>query len=284
MTLPKKVPQSSTQPEEADAKKAFTTVQPRALALAKDKIISPNTTVDAAIIAALAVGRKANAAPLRARFEGLPAKEFDIAHLDDLELYGRSCWYALTQLQSANAQSTEAKLPVALVEKATRMRARMVKLLTYLYEPESHVGKEVTDILRDAGYRDLARDLGRLAVVYLAEHDEIKDDKKHFRASDAEDAAKLSQDILDELGAARSAEQKRWIEMVARTWTLLKTAYDDVAATGAWLLRNEGGGEIFVSLVTAGRAARSKAKKPKAEAEAEHPAAAPGTGTSDEKP
>jgi len=284
MTSPKKVPQPATQPEEADAKKAFTTVQPLALALAKDKIISPNTTVDAAIIAALAVGRKANAAPLRARFEGLPKKEFDLAHLDDLELLGRSCWYALTQLQAANAQSTEAKLPVALVEKATTMRTRMIKLLAYLYEPESKVGKEVADIRLDVGYRDLARDLGRLSVVYLAEHDDIKDDKKHFRATDAEGAAKLSQDILDELGAARSAEQKHWIEMVARTWTLLKTAYDDVAATGEWLLRNEGGGEMFVSLVTAGRAARSKSKKAKAEAEVESPAAAPEAATDDEKP
>lgn len=248
-------------PDEADAKAAFSTVQHAALALAKDKILNPNTTVDAAIIAALAVGRKANAEPLRARFANLPKKEFDIANLDKLEVYGRACWYALTQGQTASAQSSEAKLPVALFEEATVTRKRMIKTLEYHFEPESKVGKEVTDIRLDAGHRDLARDLGRLAVVYRAEHDELKDDKKHYRASDAVLAAKLSQRILDELGAATSAEQKHWTEMVARTWTLLKTAYDDVASTGAWLLRNEEGGEIFVSLIAAGRVGRSKAKK-----------------------
>ena len=259
----KKAPPESTTPDDTDAKTAFTTVQPIALALPKDKITSPNTGVDAAIIAALAVAREASAAPLRARFESLPKKEFDIANLDKLQMYGRACWYSLTQLQAASAQSTEAKLPVRLVEKATKLRTRMIKVLEYFYEPDTRVGKEVTDVRLDSGYRDLARDLGRLAVVYRAEHDEIKDEKKHFRATDAGDAEKLSQEILDELGAATSAEQKQWTEMVARTWTLLYEAYNEVAATGRWLLRGEGGGggELFVSLVTAGRAARSKARK-----------------------
>jgi hypothetical protein len=261
MSNAKKAPLEPTPPEEADAKAAFATVQPAALALAKDRILNPNTTVDAAIIAALAVGRKASTAPLRARFESLPKKEFDIAHLDNLEVYGRACWYALTQGQAASVQSTEAKLPVDLVDEATVTRKRMIKTLEYHYEPESKVGKEVTDIRLDSGYRDLARDLGRLAVVYRAEHDELEDDKKHYRATDAALAAKLSQKILDELGAATSAEQKHWTEMVARTWTLLKTAYDDVASTGAWLLRNEEGRETFVSLIAAGRVGRSKAKK-----------------------
>ncbi|MEP7119830.1 MAG: hypothetical protein ABJE95_02925 [Byssovorax sp.] len=271
----KKAPPEPTTPDDTDAKTAFATVQPLALALAKDKITSPNTTVDAAIIVALAVAREANAAPLRARFESLPKKEFDIANLDKLPLYGRACWYALTQLHAANVQSSEAKLPVILVEKATKTRTRMIKVLEYFYEPDTDVGREVTSIRLDSGYRDLARDLGRLAVVYRAEHDEIKDEKKHFRATDAGDAEKLSQDILDELGAATSAEQKQWTDMVARTWTLLYGAYNDVAATGRWLQRSEGGGELFVSLVTAGRAARSKAKKPGG---AEGPQSPPGAG------
>ena len=261
MSTSKKAPPEPTTPEEADAKAAFTTVQPAAVALAKDQILNPNTTVDAAIIAALAVGRKVNAAPLRARFESLPKKEFDIGQLAKLELYGRSCWYALTQLQTASAQNSEAKLTVSLVQEATSTRARMIKTLEYHYEPDSEVGKEVIDIRLDSGYRDLARDLGRLAVLYRAEHEDLEDDKKHYRASDAVKAANLSQKILDEMGEAKSADQKHWTEMVARTWTLLKTAYDDVASTGTWLLRNEGGGEIFGSLIAAGRVGRSKAKK-----------------------
>ncbi|MEO5728638.1 MAG: hypothetical protein ABI134_02225 [Byssovorax sp.] len=71
MTAPKKASLEPSTPDDVDAKAAFTAVQPAALALAKDKVQNPNTTVDAAIIAALAVGRKANAAPLRARFESL---------------------------------------------------------------------------------------------------------------------------------------------------------------------------------------------------------------------
>lgn len=278
MTSKKASPEPTT-PDDTDAKTAFTTVQPIALALPKDKVTSPNTSVDAAIIAALAVAREANAAPLRARFESPPKKEFDIANLDKLQLYGRGCWYALTQLHAASAQSTEAKLPVALVEKATKTRTRMIKVLRYFYEPDTRVGKEVTDILLDSGYRDLARDLSRLAVVYRAEHDEIKDEKKHFRATDAGDAEKLSQEILDELGAATSAEQKQWTETVARTWTLLYGAYNEVAAAGRWLLRGEsgGGGELFVSLVTAGRASRAKARKSGGEGAQTPPGAGGGT-------
>ena len=46
-----------------------------------------------------------------------------------------------------------------------------------------------------------------------------------------------------------------------RCWTLLSHSYGEVLATGLWLLRNEGGPEIFLPLVVGARLGRAKSRK-----------------------
>ncbi|MRG92512.1 hypothetical protein [Polyangium spumosum] len=238
------------------AKVAFETLLPRLEQLPKETLAPVNTSVDAAAIVALGVARELSMPAMRARFELVPAQLFDITALDDLEPAALAAWYATTRLLAANAQATEAKLPVDLVDEATALKAHMLKVGEYHFAPTSPTGREIIAIRAGIGYRDLAQDLSRLAAVYRAEKTQLAKDSVHYRAVDATRADELSHRILKELSTSRSKEQALWTERVQRAWTLLSSLYGEVTATAAWLRRKEGGAAAYPSLVTAGRAAR----------------------------
>ncbi len=251
-------------PVDADAAKAaFDKLLPRLEQLPKESLLSLNTSVDAAAIVALGIARELSAPAMRARFEMLPPQLFDIADLDNLEIASLAAWYAATGLLSANAQGTEAKLPVELVDDATKLKTQMLKVGDYHFDAATPNGREIADIRLGTGYRDLAQDLARLARIYRAEQKKLKNDKVHYRAEDATRADELSHRVLEELSASRSTEQALWTERVHRAWTLLIGFYGEVTTTAAWLRRKEGGASPYPSLVTAGRAARrARAEEP----------------------
>ncbi|MDI1444936.1 hypothetical protein [Polyangium sp. 6x1] len=257
-------PQKKKPPVDADAAKAaFEKLLPRFEQIPKDSLQSPNTSVDAAAIVALGIARELSAPETRARFELLPKELFDIAALDDLEAAALAAWYAATSLLSANAQGTEAKLPVELVDDATTLKARMLKVGDYHFDPASPTGREIADIRVGTGYRDLAQDLARLARLYRTEKKQLENDKVHYSAEDAARADELSHRIVAELSASRSTEQALWVERVQRAFALLLGLYGEVTTTATWLRRKEGGAAAYPSLVTAGRAARrGRAEEP----------------------
>jgi hypothetical protein len=268
MSPPKKKPLI----DEAAAKAAFDKLLPRLAQLPKDGLQVPNTSVDGAAIVALRIGRGLTAPAMRERFELLPKKLFAMADLDDLEPAALAAWYASTRLLSANAQGTEAKLPVSLVNEATARRARMLKVCDYNFEPDSVLGREIADIRIGTGYRDLAQDLMRLAKIYRDEKRRLENDKVHYRTEDVAGAEEAAHRILEELAAARGTEQAQWSGRVQRAWTLLVKLYNEVTFTAQWLKRHEGGEGEFPSLVTAGRAARRAKPEPEpAENEEQEP-------------
>lgn len=261
-------PQKKKPPVDHDAAKlAFEKLLPRLEQLPKDSLQVVNSSVDAAAIVALGIARELSAPAMRARFELLPMELFDVAALDDLEAAALAAWYAATSLLSANAQGTEAKLPVDLVDDATTLKTRMLKVGEYHFDPVTPTGREIANIRVGTGYRDLAQDLVRLAKIYRAEKKQLEHDKAHYRGEDAGRADELSHRILTELSASRSAEQALWTERVQRAWTLLLGLYGEVTTTAAWLRRKEGGAAAYPSLVTAGRAVR----RGRAEGAAEEP-------------
>lgn len=240
----------------APAKAAFEKLRPRIEALPASAIQNTNTSVDAAAIFAYGVADELNQSAMHKRFETLPATEFNIQNLHDLGPAALAAWHAATELLSANAQSTEAKLPVELASEAIDKRTQMLKVCDYHFEPDSPVGREVADIRIGTGYRDLAQDMSRLSKLYRANHAMLKADGVHYRAADAKKADELSARILKELSASRTNSQNEWTELTARAWTLLNTLYIDVTATAAWMRRAEGGATLYPSLVAAGRTAR----------------------------
>jgi hypothetical protein len=255
-------PSTPTTHDPAAAKNAFVAMSARRDALTKDSLIAVTLDVQEATIIALSVSRFLAEPEPRARFALLNAKVFEPAHVADLEPAALAASHAYVELQSARAQSTEAKLPVSLVEKSGEVKDRMLECAEYLFKRHK-LAKEVASIRLGSGHRDRASDLLRLATIYEAEKSTVEKDPLNYRADDAEKARSYAQEILTELGNAQSAEEQRCTADLARAWTLLRGAYDEVRTAGQFLYRREEPERKFPSLyASAGGGRPKKAQEP----------------------
>lgn len=250
-------------PDPAAAKKAYEAITPRMNALAKDDLALLNVDAQEAAIIALSVSRFLAEPEPSARFALLDAKLFDPAHTGDLATIALAVSHAYVELQSARAQATEAKLPVALVDAATEVKERMLECAEYLFKRHAVLSREVASIRVGTGYRDLASDLIRLAKVYEDNKATVEKDPLNYRSTDAAEARTHAQKILTTLGEAQSAEEKRCVAALTRAWTLLRAGYDEVQAAGVFVYRHEEPEDKFPSLYVSSRGGRpKKAKEP----------------------
>ena len=250
-------------PDPAAAKKAYEAMTPRMNALAKDQLSLLNVDAQESAIIALSVSRFLAEPEPGARFALLHAKTFAPAHLADLATIALAVSHAYVELQSARAQTSEARLPVSLVDAASEVKERMLECTEYLFKRHAVLSREITSIRLGSGYRDLASDLIRLARVYEDNKATVEKDPLNYRAADAAEARTRAQEILTTLGEAQSAEEKRCVASLTRAWTLLRTTYDEVQAAGYFLYRHEEPEAKFPSLYASSGAGRpKKAREP----------------------
>jgi hypothetical protein len=262
---------------EGMGKAAFEALLPRLRAIPAEDVITPRADVAALAIAVVPIARRAASAPMRDRFAMLPPQLFDIRHVDDLETIARAARYARNIHVTATAtRPSEARVPTELVDRAVEVRGRMLSLVTYWFARDAALKAEVDDIRAGQGHADLAQDLNRLARLYREQHATVSRDPLNYVEGDADLADRLAEQIFDELGlSARS--RPATADDVARAWTLLRNVYDEVAATGRWLFRNEDGEASFPALFALRRSPSRGGNAGKAEDEdggAEKPAEA----------
>lgn len=240
-------------------KAAFESLIPRYKTMAPESLATLNADAARAAIAALGVAARANESELLVRFKSLPNKEFDAALVEQLPTIAWACWYAATEEQKNRALATDAKLPAELVQKAIAMEARMQACCEYHLNDHPEVGPFLAMLRAGTGHQDLASDLLGYAGVYRDHWDALSSDKKHFRASDADDAVKLAEEMLALLGARLSPEARLAADHLTRAWTLLLDTYEEVASTGRWLLRHDPqANKVFPSLFSLVRTRRAR--------------------------
>lgn len=242
---------------------ALDRLRPRLDKVPPERMISPRTDVSAAASFVLSeiVPRLADPV-LLARLKSLPAAEFDASAVADLGPAAQAALWAQGQLASAEAQESGVRLPLELIDDATALRARMLKLVDYHLADQPRLKAEIDDIRSGHGYLDLAEDLRRLAALYRSEHAALHADTRFYRLEDAESAGTFAQRIVSELrtqGAGQARDQA-W-----RTWALVRELYEEVAGAARFLLRRQGGEAAFPSLHTVGRT-QNRGRKPAAPA------------------
>lgn len=252
------------------ASKAFAAIRPRLLDVPNERVEPARADVIKAAVVAWSVARFIQQPELRARFARLPKEEFNQAHVDDLAPIALATFHAATELQSAQATTSSAKLPVDLLQSATEIKYRMLKLVEYHLGDHPTDGAEVADIRQGAGHLDLALDLSRLAKLYQKHKNIVKKDPKNYAASDMDDARKYSAEILRLLGESRNENAKTWADMVARAWIVLLDVYGEVSSAGRWLLRRDDPETRFPSLWAAARPGQGRPKKSAGEAPTEN--------------
>lgn len=241
-------------------KAAFDELHPRLKAIPKGEIVLANADVPQAAIAVLRVHAASSAPAERARFAAMP--DFDIKHLDDLGKLAWAAWYVRTVTLSAAATNTDVKIPIELLDAESARKERMLKVLEYHLDDHPKVSRIVVSIRSGTGYRDLAQDLTRLAELYADHKLVIEKDVKLYQSGDMAGARKGAEAILGALAADRAGDERTWIDLQNRAWTLLLASYNEVAAAGAWIHRKaDDVDERFPSLYAIGRAGSGRPRK-----------------------
>jgi hypothetical protein len=263
---PASPPADALSPSSAEA--AYQALVPRLAALPRDRLLVVNVEVQTAAVFALGISRLVAEPGMRARFAELAGiAGYDDACTQELAPAAQAAWYARHRLTLANAVRTEARLPVVLVEEATALRARLLKLVDYWLAEDALIAAEIAAIRVGTGHQDLANDLIALASMVERHHASVSLDKKLYRPDDTSRAKALSGEILEQLGATATAEQSEWSAALPRVWTHLLATYEEVRRGARFLFAHEGADERFPSLVAVGRAAATRPAKDAAPAE-----------------
>lgn len=239
------------------ARRAYITVLPRVEVMKADEHAALSVDVQDAVILAWGVANFVAQPEVRARFALLPLELFDITHLDDLPTLTLAAYHGYVELQAIRSGVSLAKLSASLVTEAGEVRTRMLELCEYVFRRNEEVNREVTSIRTGTGYKDLALDLARLARIYDAYPELVVRETINYRATDAADARRLSQSILNELSQNQGLDERRQLAIVTGIWTLLLRCYDEVQAAGYFVYRHEDPDSKFRSLYTrSGRRSR----------------------------
>jgi hypothetical protein len=259
--------------EPGAARAAYDATLPRAEALSLDERAPMTVDVQDAVIVALGVAQFIDQPDVRARFALLPPEVFAGAHIDDLPVLALAAHHGYVALQVARAGGSTAMLGADLVAEAGEVRTRMLELCEYVFRRDPVLSTEVSAIRTGTGYKDAAIDLVRLASIYEAQAEIVARDTINYRATDADDARRLSQTILHQLSQGQDANERYHLSVLTGIWTLLLRCYDEVQAAGSFLYRNEDAASRFRSLFT--RSARRSRPAPEAPSVPAPPASAP---------
>ena len=196
------------------------------------------------------------------RFLALPG--LDSRDINQLSSYALALWHAHTRRQVSEAVAGGARVSAELLERASERRTRMLQLLEFFVADRPRVMAEVAAIKAGNGYLDVASDLGELARLHRQNDDRISGDTSgRYRADDAEGALSDATAIVRELSQSTDPrEAEVWADALARTWTLLLTAYERIARAATWLYGERPDfDELFPSLFAAGRRAGRPASR-----------------------
>ena len=227
---------------------SFKELLPRLMALPSETLKRPRADIRTTATFVLGLSKRIADSPLGARFASLPKSEFDVAVLQDLPKAAHAVLYTQLQQDMLDAQQTAAKVPPEVATPATAHRKKMLDVCKYNLSKDPEVARELRSIRQGHGYLDLAQDLTRLAALYENHRTTLALDHGHYVEGDDKLALRFAADIRAALGGLPGNTAVQIRSHALRAIVLLQRLYEDVAATGRWLLRNEGGDELFPSL------------------------------------
>jgi hypothetical protein len=229
----------------------FGKLKPRLEAIPANEVVLGGANYDDATSRALGVLDALEKDPSLAQaLRLLPKEHFDPTHLDELPMLVAAVIYAHDRSTTVAATTSEALVPVALVDEATQLRSRLLKLVDYQLGDDPDHAREIADIRAGGGHLDLAKDLARLRLL-LIKYEHIVEQDTKYKATDPEEAARLSLAIRT---AYNSSNSNPWADYTRRAYTLLAASNDEVRTAAQFVFRHAPArSAVFVALRAAGR-------------------------------
>lgn len=224
------------------ARAAFESVQARLDAVPPDQLQAIRVDIQAAAAVAHSIAVRDGAPERRALFERLStAGLFDMQWLDSLAALSLATWHTRQQQQLSSGVASGATIPVNIVEEASALRARMLRVLEYYFGDHPNIGPKLSVVRAGSGYQDLANDLEVTADMYedASLKATLSRDPMHYQVGDSARARALASAIFGALGLGSEGQAKRLAESSQRAWTLLSRAYDKLRLAGQYIFADQ---------------------------------------------
>jgi hypothetical protein len=186
--------------EAARCETAFNALRRRLEEIPADQVETPRVSPQRAANAARSVAEYAARPDVRVRFERLArGVELRLQLLDELFLAADAAWHARQRLEDLQSAPVEGQVAAALHHEATTLRARMLRVLEYHLGDDAALAARMAAIRGGKGSIDLRNDLLALAELYRQHHAELADDRRHYRADDADSATRMAAEVTSQL-------------------------------------------------------------------------------------
>lgn len=245
-----------------EARRSFEAVRGELEGLTPAELVTVRIDPQRAAAVVHSVAKRDAAPKRRAVFEGLAvAGLYDLGGLDKMPDAARACWYTRRQQQVRLAVASGASVPEEVVQRGYEVRSRMQRVLGHWFADDPELSAQVRFLQQGSGYQDLANDLQSAAELYRRDdvRGVIEHDVKQYRASDVDDAERVSEAIFQSFGLGDETDAARWTDLFQRAATLMLRYYDEHRLAGQYAFRKqEDVTTTYPSLVTAVRSSPSK--------------------------
>lgn len=253
-------PVAATPAELSAAQAAYEALLPKLHAIAPERLQPVRADLKAVVAAARALADEALA--LRERLGKLPAEEFAAGLVDELRASVGALQHARTRLDEALSPPTDRVVPAELLDRATRLREGMLRVVRYHFEDDAEVGPVLASLVRKrTGPGELGADLRRLAGLYREKAAQLSADTRHYRADDAPLADRTAEELAVKLSGIDREAIRLATELVARASVYLSGVHAEVRAAVLYLLRREPGAAERLPALEALPAARGRPRK-----------------------
>jgi len=247
----------------AKPKKSAAPTERRDVAALPIPAVDPQSALGAAKTIAKRLADRAT----RARLDALPADALDPKYASGFSVLVAAAEASSAAYVSAESTESDARVPLSLVNDATKLRTRLFSLVEYHLGDNVEVARELAAIRSGQGYADLASDLLALATLVDNNVAELKVDRRKYTPTDVADARRFAADIQ----TARVGGQRATTRSAGRAWAAafhaLREAHDELLAAGRFLERkrpdvNERWPSLFVSVGSPKKKPTKKAADP----------------------
>jgi hypothetical protein len=162
---------------------------------------------------------------IAARMAPLAPHFLPIGAVDQLARLGHAAeWIRLRRLD-AEALSVPNAIGDAVLVEAEALRETMVAVVLHNAKSRPGVPEVIASITAGKGYEDLADDLERLAKLYVAHEDLVKNDGNHYDPGHPKRALELQKSIR--IGLQKGVtESERWNDLANRLFTAVVPRYE----------------------------------------------------------
>ncbi len=244
--------------------KAFNDVRATIAAVPDEKIVGLNIDLSQAAMAGLVLVDRAREDGRAERIDKLAPEFIEVDLVDKLETVCLGAQFIVDNAATEEATAVTVMVDPAVFERATQVKARMIKCILYNMEGTQSVEDEVADIKLGTGYMDLAQDLTRLAVLYAKHVKTLSKDPKNYRDTDLAQARADANEVRAQYRASKT-KAADWDRLRPKAYVEIQRLYNEVRDAIRYAYRHQPDvTDQFEALRTAVGIV-SKKKEPKAE-------------------